>query len=617
MKINDLEKLLGVKRSSIFYYEREGLLEPAREDNNYREYSEADLRRLKLVVVLRKLGFTVAEIRDMLRGERALSDVLPENIARLQEQTDELGEAMALCREMERQGLTLDGLDPDEWFNTVERREREGRRFLDILGDAADGVTHTLAFMQESIGMVGPAYALYFFSEEGIRKRRLWKLYWILLAVGYLLLLAESYLLPGQYMRLVNPWAALVYTLIDGLIGSLVLWFCARFVIPGRKPRRALAITILLVAGVNMLLGVVGREATRMEVDEESFYAWTVSTREGRYTGDDPVSYVQEKYNERYYGGRAELDVWQTDDILFVFTSKGISFRFCKNDAGDWVEYDIAAPVDGLLYTADPYGPQKYPSRLMLTDGTVIEPVYEARFSTGYVPLYVFDVSEGQEYTGIEFGVDENGALRYELCRTEYAGASVWEDPIDDNEIKYMHTAAEVLSAPGGGEFLAAYRAWRDGIWASEPDAVLDTATLGAEWSFALYAEYVAPPCVSIRPDAVGAPDTWGLNEYTETLYLGAASNQMYYADRGMRLLWQMACDADVTPLLLADTVTPELLWRAALSVRYNEVAVAPGIGTGTFVYTRSEYSETRMWYVDVPEALCEMGGAVFQALNK
>lgn len=66
MQINDPESIPGIKRSSIFYYEREGLLEPTREDNNYREYSEGDLRRLKLVVVLREPGFTGAEIRALL-----------------------------------------------------------------------------------------------------------------------------------------------------------------------------------------------------------------------------------------------------------------------------------------------------------------------------------------------------------------------------------------------------------------------------------------------------------------------------------------------------------------------------------------------------------------------
>lgn len=607
MKINDMERLLGVKRSSIFYYEREGLLEPSREENNYREYSEDDLRRLKLVVVLRKLGFTVTEIRDLLDGRRALSEVLQENMARLREQSGELDEAMALCREMERKGLTMERFDADEWFETVERREREGRRFMDLMGDVADDVTQTLAFVQDSIGLVGPVYAQFFFSEEGIKKRRLWKLYWILLAVDYLILLAETYLLPGHFTRLASPLAGLVFTLVHGVIGSLVLLFCARYIIPGRKPRQALALTVLLVVGVNLLLGVLGQQATRLEVDEQARGAWMDSFDRGTYSGDDPLGYVRTEYNEKYYGGQAELDVWQDDERMFVFTSLGPVFQFRADGQGGWTEYNTDAPTSGgILYTADPFGPRKYPSRLMLTDGTVVEPVYEACFSTGYVPLYAFDVSAGQEYTGLEFGVDGDGTFRYEIDRADYAGASEWTDPIDEREMKYQHTAAELLSTKTGAGFLLTYREWRSAVWDSEPSGTLDTAVLGADYSFALYVSYIAPPSLSVRPDAPGVMAEWGLNEYTDTLYFG---------EKGTRLLWQMTCTADVTKLLLSDQATRDLLRLAAISVRDTEwdgyVPSAAGVFHGEL-----PYAATKMWYVTVPEELRRLGGLTFRTLN-
>ena len=41
------EELTGMSRQNIRYYERMGLLEPARDDSNaYRDYSEEDIRRL-------------------------------------------------------------------------------------------------------------------------------------------------------------------------------------------------------------------------------------------------------------------------------------------------------------------------------------------------------------------------------------------------------------------------------------------------------------------------------------------------------------------------------------------------------------------------------------------
>ncbi|MBP3486174.1 MAG: MerR family transcriptional regulator, partial [Oscillospiraceae bacterium] len=56
MKIREVERLVGVSRVNIRFYEREGLLAPARNSaNGYRDYSEADVERLKQIKLLRKL----------------------------------------------------------------------------------------------------------------------------------------------------------------------------------------------------------------------------------------------------------------------------------------------------------------------------------------------------------------------------------------------------------------------------------------------------------------------------------------------------------------------------------------------------------------------------------
>ena len=609
MKINDLEKILDVKRSSIFYYEREGLLAPRREENNYREYSEDDLRRLKTVVVLRKLGFTVEEIRALLDRDKALPDVLPGVIARLEAQAAELSEAADLCRAMDRQGVTMDSFDPDAWFETVEAREREGKRFLDLVDDVAEEATRTMAFLHERSGLVGPVFALFFLSEEGMKKRRLWKLYWILLAVNYVGYLAMPWLVPGHYTRLASPWAALVLTLVQGVIGSLVLWLCARYVIPGRKPRRALIMTVLIVVGVNLLLGVVWQQAARYEVDEEALDTWYKSGAGAEaYLGGDPVGYVQSAYNERYYGGQAELDVWQNDEEMFVFTSWGTVFRFRASGDGNWAEMYLNVATDcGLLYTADPYGPRAYPSRLMLTDGTVVEPVYEAHFSAGYIPLYVFDISLGQEYTGLEYGVDGTGAPRYGIDRTEYAGASVWEAPVDPNERKYQHTTAEVLAADGGAAFLDAFGTWRSAVWTAAPAAVLDSAGYGVESDFVLYVSRIAPPTLTVRPNSPGLPAQWGLNEYTEALL---------FSDQGARFRWTMTCEADVTALVMTDAVTPQQLLAAAATVQdelpEGSVPILGAVLGGDTI----PYAESRVWSVTVPDSLCALGAQTFGDLN-
>lgn len=71
MRIGELAKATGTKAETIRYYEREGILPAAdRTDSNYRDYSDEHLATLIFVRRARALGFTMAQVRELL----ALSD---------------------------------------------------------------------------------------------------------------------------------------------------------------------------------------------------------------------------------------------------------------------------------------------------------------------------------------------------------------------------------------------------------------------------------------------------------------------------------------------------------------------------------------------------------------
>lgn len=72
MRIAELERRTGVSRHSLRYYEREGLLtEVIRGDNNYRDYPEQAVQRVRMVCELKSLGFSLREIRELLDALRA------------------------------------------------------------------------------------------------------------------------------------------------------------------------------------------------------------------------------------------------------------------------------------------------------------------------------------------------------------------------------------------------------------------------------------------------------------------------------------------------------------------------------------------------------------------
>ena len=64
MFIGELATETGVDPKTIRFYEREGLLSPPRH-GRFRTYMESDVRRLKDVLMMRRLGIGIANIRKM------------------------------------------------------------------------------------------------------------------------------------------------------------------------------------------------------------------------------------------------------------------------------------------------------------------------------------------------------------------------------------------------------------------------------------------------------------------------------------------------------------------------------------------------------------------------
>jgi MerR family copper efflux transcriptional regulator len=67
MTIGRLAKQAGVNIDTIRYYERNGLIpEAARRASGYREYELSDVERLRFILRAKDLGFTLAEIGELL-----------------------------------------------------------------------------------------------------------------------------------------------------------------------------------------------------------------------------------------------------------------------------------------------------------------------------------------------------------------------------------------------------------------------------------------------------------------------------------------------------------------------------------------------------------------------
>lgn len=71
--INEVSKLLKMSISSIYFYEKEKIVVPCRGTNNYRYYSEHDIKILKLTKILREYNFSVEEIIVVVKNYEGIS----------------------------------------------------------------------------------------------------------------------------------------------------------------------------------------------------------------------------------------------------------------------------------------------------------------------------------------------------------------------------------------------------------------------------------------------------------------------------------------------------------------------------------------------------------------
>lgn len=110
--IGELAKLTGTDPKTIRFYERAELISPPRH-GRFRTYLASDVRRLKNVLTLRRLGVPIAQIRDILEVLSPEEDVLASEkaITLLRQHLDTLrNRQLELVQQIEKTSSALHSL---------------------------------------------------------------------------------------------------------------------------------------------------------------------------------------------------------------------------------------------------------------------------------------------------------------------------------------------------------------------------------------------------------------------------------------------------------------------------------------------------------------------------
>ena len=241
MEIKEVETLLNISRSNIRFYEKEGLINPKRGKNNYRQYSESDIAMLKKIIISRKLGFSVEEISAMQKGDLLLSDALKENIARLETEIEKLQGALETAKILSLEEVIFEDMDEERYWDMIRQSENNGKEFADICKDYLIFELHSFDNMWKYV---------FFYDFRKARKK-----FGAAIAYGLLLLICIIRGIVKMVFNHESFWNGFLYPLIIFLIGSIIL--LPIYILSKKAPKVAQVISMILFILAIAFLAVI------------------------------------------------------------------------------------------------------------------------------------------------------------------------------------------------------------------------------------------------------------------------------------------------------------------------------------------------------------------------
>lgn len=145
MRIGEVSQQTGLTVSNIRFYEKKGLILPDRkQQSRYRDYTDEDVRRLKLIVLYRKMNFSLEAIEKLAAAEQSPDAALKNQLESLREEQRRLQGSVDLCEKLAAdfasgaarvkngQGLWQQEMDVDQYLHYVKREEESGHSFAKV-----------------------------------------------------------------------------------------------------------------------------------------------------------------------------------------------------------------------------------------------------------------------------------------------------------------------------------------------------------------------------------------------------------------------------------------------------------------------------------------------------
>lgn len=223
MRIKEAEQRTGLTAKAIRLYESKGLLKPAREtENDYRDYTEEDVARLKTIAILRKLDVPVAVIKEWTDGTTELRDILRQAA----EDNREASRESELRHKLAEDLAELLEENPEADLGEAARALKEFHELLDELEELVEGEgKHIASPMWLTLISLGPILWTVIYIQDGMTGKALVAFAISMLLVIRLTLRWRTYLSTPKEQRKSDGCLTMVLLFVVSLAAVFAVFF--------------------------------------------------------------------------------------------------------------------------------------------------------------------------------------------------------------------------------------------------------------------------------------------------------------------------------------------------------------------------------------------------------
>ena len=132
MQIKEVQEKLKISSYTLRYYEKMGLIQPYRDENGYRNYSEEDIHKIERIMFLRDINVPIEDIKDILNNKVTFQDVLENHIEKVNTEIESLQYIKNMCEDLKEKNIPLlDQVIEDNQIGDKKIKKRDLKKVFD------------------------------------------------------------------------------------------------------------------------------------------------------------------------------------------------------------------------------------------------------------------------------------------------------------------------------------------------------------------------------------------------------------------------------------------------------------------------------------------------------